>query len=187
MNGIGRALRGSAALLALVGVAVAIGCGGSDDDSADAASSPEQAREQFQEARLDFSRCMRENGVDMPDPQPGAGGGMVMRGGPGGDFDPGSSEFRAAEEECRKHLEGVEPPEMDPARQEEFQEAALAFARCMRGEGIDMPDPQVDGGRMRMRIGPGSGFDRDDPALQAAHEKCQGELPRPGAASGPGG
>jgi hypothetical protein len=181
MNGFGRAFKGSSAALALAAAAVTIGCGASGDGGSAEAGSPQQAREEFQEARLDFSRCMRENGIDMPDPQPG--GGMVL-GGPGNDVDPGTANFREAEEECRKHMEGVEPPELDAEQQQEFQDAALAFARCMRGEGIDMPDPQIDGGRVRMRVGPGEGMDRDDPAQQAAFEKCSDELPR--GPDGPG-
>lgn len=49
-------------------------------------------------------------------------------------------------------------------------EAALAFAQCMRDEGVeDFPDPQIDGGRVQ--ISPG-GIDPDDPDVQAAQETC---------------
>jgi hypothetical protein len=185
MNGIGSAVKTIATVLGLAATALAVGCGGTDATGGDAAAGSGQARQDFQEARLDFSRCMRENGVDMPDPKPGPSGGISL-GGPDSDIDPASPTFQDAEKQCRKHLEGIEPPEMSEQQEQEFQDAALAFARCMRAEGIDMPDPQVDGGRVRMRVGPGQGMDRDDPALQAAHEKCSDELPRGGAGMPPG-
>src|SRR6185312_5705061 len=51
---------------------------------------------------LAFARCMREHGIDMPDPQFETGG-MVMiggqdEGGAGPKFDPRSEEFQAAED-----------------------------------------------------------------------------------------
>lgn len=67
---------------------------------------PELSAEE-QEAFLNFAECMRENGIDMPDP---GSGGMVIRPGSENDVDPTSDEFRAAEEECRSHLEGVLAP-----------------------------------------------------------------------------
>jgi hypothetical protein len=49
------------------------------------------------EALLDYSECMRENGVEnFPDPEPG--GGIMMNGDMG--FDPQSEEFQAADEAC---------------------------------------------------------------------------------------
>ncbi|GAA2141013.1 hypothetical protein [Glycomyces algeriensis] len=49
------------------------------------------------EALLDYSECMRENGIaEFPDPQPN--GGIMMNGEQG--FDPQSDEFQAADEAC---------------------------------------------------------------------------------------
>jgi hypothetical protein len=67
---------------------------------------PEMTEEQ-QQAFLDFAECMREHGIDMPDPQFGVGGGGVTIG-PGEEgpaFDPRSEEFQEAEEACREHLD----------------------------------------------------------------------------------
>ncbi|GAA1015721.1 hypothetical protein Aple_009850 [Acrocarpospora pleiomorpha] len=57
---------------------------------------------------------------------------------------------------------------------EEYQ---LAFAECMRGEGIDMPDPE-DGGQVA--AGSGDGF------LEAA-ETCQAKLGAPPSGQDGGG
>jgi hypothetical protein len=51
-----------------------------------------------------FARCMREHGIDMPDP---TGDGLVLRrddGGRGGGPDPSSEKFREAEKACDHHL-----------------------------------------------------------------------------------
>jgi hypothetical protein len=58
------------------------------------------------------------------------------------------------------------------------QDGALAFARCMREHGIDMPDPQVDGGRVRFRAGGGDGPRPDDPEFRKAQEACSEHLRR---------
>ncbi|MCI0581347.1 MAG: hypothetical protein L0227_00385 [Chloroflexi bacterium] len=65
-----------------------------------------------QDKILAFTECMREHGVDMPDPQFGEGGGFI-RVGPGDDangdgpaFDPSDEDFQAAQEACRELLPG---------------------------------------------------------------------------------
>jgi hypothetical protein len=52
-------------------------------------------------------------------------------------------------------------------------DAALAYAQCVRDAGFpDWPDPDTDG-RMRIRMGPGTGIDQNDPRLHAAMTACQ--------------
>ncbi|REE94970.1 hypothetical protein [Thermomonospora umbrina] len=60
------------------------------------------------EAMRKFAKCMREHGVDMPDP--GADGGFAMRAKPGGKggVEPDEKEFEAAEKACR-HLQPKRP------------------------------------------------------------------------------
>jgi hypothetical protein len=52
---------------------------------------------------LDFSKCMRDHGIDFPDPQ-FQGGGVMMQMGEG--IDPTSDEFKAAQEACGNLLPG---------------------------------------------------------------------------------
>ena len=62
---------------------------------------------------------------------------------------------------------------------EELQEAMLAFAKCMREHGVDMPDPQAgSNGEFRVTVngGPGS-LDMEE--MQAAQEACQDLMPGP--------
>jgi hypothetical protein len=60
---------------------------------------------------LKFARCMRDHGVDMPDPQFSGGGVSVQVGGSGGTgaLDPASQGFKAAQDACGKELPGGGP------------------------------------------------------------------------------
>jgi len=165
--------------LPLAAASIAVGaCGGDPDATAGTGDERAEARE----AMLDFAKCMREHGVDMPDPQPGERGGIRI-GGPDVDTAAEKATMNKAEEACRKILERVRPPELSPEQEQKFKERALRFARCMREQGIDMPDPTFgEGGRMTQRIegpGPGKGGDPDDnPRFRAAMEKCEEFGPR---------
>jgi hypothetical protein len=62
---------------------------------------------EMEQKLLDFSRCMREHGVDMPDPQFENGGANVIIGGPDGpDIDPSSQAFKDAQKACESLLPG---------------------------------------------------------------------------------
>ena len=150
-------------------------------DAQDGGAEPTEA--DMQEAVLEFARCMREHGVDMPDPQfDGGGGVMIQAGGAGDAIDP--EQLEAANEACEPIMEKVrgefEPP--DPEQLAEMKEEALEFAQCMREHGIDMPDPEFgeDGSVTQVigggRIGEdGEGVDPiDSERFQEASEACGG-------------
>ena len=133
-------------------------------------------------ARLEFARCMRENGVDLPDPGSG-GGGPVAIGGDGIDMEA----MQAAMEACGSLLGDSfgTRAEIDP----EMQDTMLEFAQCMRDNGVDFPDPDVSGGGGRIQIGGPGGIDPSSDEFQAASEACQeilGDL-GPRSQGGPGG
>jgi hypothetical protein len=147
-----------------------------------------------QAAFLAFAACMREHGVDMPDPQfqtgPNGGGSLsvTVNGDPntGGD-DP----VKKADEACRHLIQGVtlgqgNGPGMDPAT----QEALLKFSACMRDHGIDMPDPQFDGnGGAMLRLGgpdgaAGPAFDPTSSEFKTAEDACRHLMPGGGKDGG---
>jgi hypothetical protein len=132
-------------------------------------------RTEAREAMLAFAQCMRDQGIDMPDPE--FDGGRVMQRGPEDRVAP--EKMRKADAECRKHMEDVEPPELSPEQQQEMKESALAHAKCMREQGLEnFPDPTFDeDGGAQIRIGPGTGLDPEDPKFQAAEKACRDELP----------
>ena len=70
--------------------------------------SPEEEEERKEQA-LAFAQCMREHGVDMPDPQFGADGKTTQRiGGPGSTGPaPDSPVFEAALEACQDEMPGL--------------------------------------------------------------------------------
>ncbi|WP_248962452.1 hypothetical protein [Sphaerisporangium perillae] len=173
----------AAALLAL-----AAGCGQSSSpsdgvasvkrtQSAVAASASPTASVDVEEQGRRYAKCMRDNGVDMSDPQPnGKGGYRLSIGGKKEDLD--HAKIDKAMQACRSLDPGAEKKK-DFAPTPEEQERARAFAKCMRAHGIDMPDPDLsDGGPIRLVIGgPGSEhrMEPDDPKLVKAMEACRGD------------
>jgi hypothetical protein len=164
---------------------VASGCGSSGssgegvadlDTGASAAAqttTTEQQTEDPQEAALEWARCMREHGVDVPDPQVDKDGGLTVKARTGRRVKANNAEFREAIEACGNPLGNARPQLTDDER-EQLQETMLEFARCMREHGVDMPDPQFSGGGGLFRVGGrGRGVDPDDPEFRAAQEACE--------------
>ncbi|PZF80330.1 hypothetical protein [Jiangella anatolica] len=116
---------------------------------------------------LAFTQCMRDNGIDMADPDPTTGRPQVGEG-----VDPDSPAYQDAMEACADLLgEGAALSEPDPAELDQYQ----AFAECMRDNGLpEFPDPQPGG------QGLFDGIDRTNPGFQAALEACQDVLPAGG-------
>lgn len=145
------------------------------DGAPEGASDPADTEEEL----LAYVECLRGEGLDVPDPSVD-GDGDVTLGGPGGGGagaePPDPEELEAATEVCGELPEGAVAgvAELDSA---EFEDAALAFAECMRENGVDVPDPDLSGG------GPAGGgdgggpfggaVDLDDPEVAAAVEACQ--------------
>lgn len=165
--------------LAAAALALLAGCG--SDPAADRA----KQRERFEDAAVKFAQCMREHGVDVPDP---SGGRLTLRAGPGADgANANPKKVDEAQQACRPILaKAGGPPELSDERREELQRQALAFARCMRRQGIDMPDPEFGpGGAMRQRVGgPGRRADPGDTRFRDAEKKCRQFRPKP--PGGPG-
>jgi hypothetical protein len=129
------------------------------------------------QAALEFARCMRQHGIDMPDPKFDANGRVTqeLKGGPGGKG-PDDPTFKAAQQACQKYLpNGGKPTKPNPQEQQQM----LQFARCMRQHGIDVPDPNPNGGGIVVKGGPGT-VNPDDPKFKAAQQACQKLLPNAG-------
>jgi hypothetical protein len=163
----------AAALLAAGALAVGA-CGG--DDGAGGATSAADRQREAREAALNYARCMREHGVDVPDPSFEGDG--IKQSGPTEDVP--RAKVDDAENACKKYMEDIEPPNLSDEQQEEFKKAALANARCMREHGIEnFPDPTFgEDGRATIRIDKNSGIDEDDPDFKKAQEACKGTLPK---------
>ena len=166
-----------AAVAATASLVVACGA-----DETPTSAGPAGAKDSERQALLDYARCMRENGIDMPDPK-FEGGRVTMRaGGPGSKINP--DQMRKAQKACAKYQEAIKPPEMSDAEQAANKKAALANARCMRENGVpDFPDPQFDeNGGAQIRIT--KALDPEGPAFQKAMKACEGTMPGMGAVDG---
>jgi hypothetical protein len=126
---------------------------------------------------LAFARCMRQHGINMPDPKFSEN--LIEQRLPTR-AEQNSPKFKAAQQACQKYLPNGGQP-TPPTAQERQQ--ALAFAQCMRQHGINLPDPQITA----------SGIDQplparirdDDPKFKAAEQACH-QYGSPGPAK-PGG
>lgn len=175
---VGRIVRtvGAPALVALLALSLS-GCGpgeksagvatadgGGAGGSVTATPTPSATGDRDEQLRQ-FAACMREHGVDMPDPQPGAAG---MAAG----LNPSDPQVQSAFTACQATLPGGgQPPKLDPAQLEQYR----AFAACMRDNGVDLPDPAADG-TLQFNAGSLAQFNTNDPAFSKALTACRDTL-----------
>ena len=157
-----------------------------DDVVADASSASTESSED--EQALAFAACMRDEGIDWPDPTFNADGSIDLLGGlgPGGGGGDGAGQLFSdqdsledAFEVCGPLIEGASfLPDQSELLNEETQDQLLEFAQCLRDQGLDVDDPDLSvfdepgaaaGGGLF-----GEGFDPNDPAVQDAIGECQG-------------
>ena len=129
---------------------------------------------------------MREHGIDMPDPQRVGTGGIKLSGGKVNFNDP---KMKSAQSACQKYMQIGGGETIDPAKRAKLQESALNYARCMRGHGVDMPDPKLSGdGGLTFQAGPGPKSANNagprgaggQPRLAEVQVRRQGVQPLPG-------
>jgi hypothetical protein len=176
-------------VLALLATAACTGGGGGEVATADGgAPAGTAAAEDALALELEFIACMRGQGVEMVDPIPGdTSGRSALRyeidvNGKGSD-----PAFQAALDACAEHLPPVDRPEPD----QEALDLRLAFAHCLRDNGVpDVPDPDPAGrpvfvgapeGPVHTIVSLGGGYavSPDDPVAMAAVEECRQFLPDP--------
>ncbi|MCP4966285.1 MAG: hypothetical protein GY926_13765 [bacterium] len=172
---------------------IAAACGG--DDSSDAVASlegvatttstapVEDELDDDEAAVLEFAACMRDGGIDFPDPVVDSNGNvgfdlLALR-----DLaDVDQTEIEAAFEPCAPFLQGVNFG-FDRVFETEFQDELVEFSACMRANGFDMPDPDFSALTGTGQLYPE--FDLDDPDFETAFEACEESLPGiPGISGG---
>jgi hypothetical protein len=174
-----------AMLAACTGAGAAPSVASLDDPGASSSPAASSAPTDPQEAFLAYAQCMRDHDIDMPDPEmveSDEGGGKtgtafrVGVGGPEGGVD--KEKFRAADTACRHFIANVVNEGGRGGLSPEDEEKLLAFTRCMREHGIDLPDPGTGGVIIDEEQG-GSGpkIDPNDPDFEAAQEACGSLLP----------
>jgi hypothetical protein len=141
--------------------------GGASSGATDAATTDDEADLDPEDAMLKFAQCMREHGVDVPDPE--AGGGLSIDGS-------GLSEAQmdAAQAACQKWMDMAEPEDGGDELSEEEKQSFLDMAACMRDRGYNFPDPEFDGGRVTQKVEKGQGGlpGPEDPSFKKDMDEC---------------
>lgn len=125
-------------------------------------------------AMLAFTQCLRDQGLEIDDPTIDTNGNVQLP--------PINLEFEVAEGEdpeesmadldelmgtCDKHLEGITTTAAAPdvtGIEDDF----LAYAACMRENGVDMPDPDFSSGGGVIELGVGN-----EAEFEAADAACR--------------
>jgi hypothetical protein len=113
-----------------------------------------------------WARCMRDNGVDVPDPKSN-GGGIAMEGGTGAGE---ATKMDKAFEACKKYEpQGGDLPKPKPADVAKLRE----YSKCMREHGVpEFPDPDSEGG-----IKLDTSVLKPGPTLEKAQKACEKVAP----------
>ncbi|GAA0952107.1 hypothetical protein GCM10009554_54670 [Kribbella koreensis] len=164
--------------LATIALAIALAGCGSDTDgqdnqvasgsgaqpttstSAGAGTSPGSEGLSRDEKSVKFTQCLREHGIDVPDPEPGKGP-MIK-------LDPSSG---ISQEDMQKAMEDCQEfnPQGEAGPDPQQEENGRKFAACMREHGVEkFPDPKP--GQRGVMIDRAAG---EDPDFPKAQEACQ--------------
>ena len=139
---------------------VASGSGAQPQSTAPSSAPPSLSRD---EMAVKFTQCLRENDLNVPDPEPGKG--PMLR------FDKNSG---VTQEKVQQAMEACQQynPQAQGSANPQQQENGRKYAECMRKNGVEkFPDPKPD--QRGIMIGPGVA---DDPDFQKAQDACQSIL-----------
>lgn len=137
----------------------------------EAATGPASSAE---EQLLSYVKCLREQGLDVPDPEVDGDGKLVVKPGGSASADPAQRQAFSAKYEAAQKVCGPPPPGMLGTSTGQdasgLHDALLTFAKCMRSKGVDVPDPDPSGtGNAPSML---SGLDMNDPKVKAARDQC---------------
>jgi len=139
---------------------VASGAGGQAESTAPTSAPPSLSRD---EMAVKFTQCLREQGLNVPDPEPGKG--PMLR------FDKNSGVTQEKVQQAMDACKDYNPQGQSSANPQQ-EENGRKYAECMRTNGVEkFPDPKP--GQQGIMIGPGVA---DDPDFQKAQGACQSIL-----------
>jgi hypothetical protein len=140
--------------LAAVITAATLGLAGCGESSDDSGAMSQSERDKF----LKYSKCMEEQGVDVPDPQNDSDKAAA---GAGSGEDP---KVEAANAICRKYA----PNGGNDKVSTEEEDAAVKKAECLRKQGINATDPKPGTADIGIEKGPGDTNEK----IVAAYKAC---------------
>ena len=106
-----------------------------------------------------WTKCLRDNGIDVKDPQAGTGSVELPADSPA---------LTAAMKKCKQYETGQSGSTGADPSDPQQQQQRLKFARCMRDQGVDWPDPVA---------GQGVTVPAQTPEFMAAFQKCSQQVP----------
>ncbi|MGW5364548.1 hypothetical protein [Actinopolymorpha pittospori] len=120
------------------GIASAGGASAASGTTAAADAGPSPAADSAERLRQ-FAACMRDQGIDMPDPDPASGKLEIGGGGgKGADTAAGKLDLQEAMRACRRYA----PPKLADVRNDpKALDRMREIAACLRQHGIDVADP----------------------------------------------
>lgn len=143
------------------------GCGGGGDIDAGGGASADRGL-------VEFVGCMRRQGIQLGDPVVTGDDKVEIRPAPGAPVAPRAAfdaATRACEAEGYSRFGDGERQHLDRSKEDQ----AVAFARCARRQGIDLPDPRFEDGAITNWEPDGLGIDVEAPDVVAVGESCAGE------------
>ena len=171
-------MRRRAAITLLAALAIGAGvaaCGSSSSSSSTAAAvggatvtAPTDAQVK---ARLNLATCLRAKGINVPDSAATgtAGAGAALRQ-LLTEYSP--TQLRTALTDCKAQAVVAIPAlSLSPAQIAQREQEALAFVKCLRAHGINVPDPVASGLRVGI-VKALSNIDTASPAFQKANTAC---------------
>jgi hypothetical protein len=162
-----------AAVMLAAAAVLLTGCGSEEPDNQVASGTGAQAQATTptsappslsrDEMAVKFTQCLREQGLNVPDPEPGKG--PMLK------FDRNSG---VTQEKVQQAMEACKQfnPQGQSGPNPQQEENGRKYAVCMRENGVEkFPDPKP--GQRGIMIGPGVA---DDPDFQKAQDACQSIL-----------
>jgi predicted small lipoprotein YifL len=161
----------AAALLSTCALAGLTGCGSKGESPSATATA------NAQDSQVSFAQCLRQHGINAPDPQPGSG--LRIEEGDQGKLD-------AALKACKQYNPKTDAGRNDPAA----HDRAVKMAQCLRRHGLKVPDPQpgqpldIGAGQPGKRAGGHEVNAVDQTKVQRAQDACRKEVPAPAGSGG---
>jgi hypothetical protein len=161
-------------LLLLLLAPLAAGCG-SNGPSGTTGPSGQAGQNKDVAAAYAYARCMRSHGVpNFPDPHVSISGNHGSVGFAVNPSETGSPKFGSAQKACSKVLPPPASAGQERAQQQAEKRNLLAFAQCLRANGIhDFPDPNAQG-QLPLPTVIAAGVDLHSRQLLDAAQACVG-------------
>ena len=147
-------------------------CGGSSSTNT-SGTSQGTGQQRAVAALTQFAGCARAHGIPVPDPNSlgQISGSLQLK-----QQYQNTPQGQAALKACRSYLQKA-ATQLTPANTQQFRQAVLLSARCMRAHGIPVPDPGPDG---QINPGAAASINQASPQFQQAQQACAHLFPSGG-------